>query len=42
MTILFSRPARPQRGRHGFLILAAVVLLATTGYGLILNGGWPA
>ena len=41
MTNLISRSGRPYRRRHGFLILAAVVLLATTGYGLVLNGGWP-
>jgi hypothetical protein len=36
-----SRPARPHRLRFGFLILAAIVLAATTAYGLILNSGWP-
>lgn len=41
MTIL-SRPARPHRRRFGFLALAAAVLLATAGYALVLNGGWPA
>jgi hypothetical protein len=37
-----SRPARPHRARFGFLILTALVLSATTAYGLVVGGGWPA
>jgi hypothetical protein len=39
---LLSRPARLHRRRYGFLILTAIVLSATTAYGLVLSGGWPA
>lgn|GEM_PF-4522665 len=41
MAHLFSRRPRPHRARFGFTILTAVVLLATTGYGLALNGQLP-
>jgi hypothetical protein len=43
MTNLLLRPARrPHRRHHGFLILATIVILAVAGYGVVLNGGWPA
>jgi hypothetical protein len=42
MAYLLSRPARPHGPRFGFLILSAVVLVATTAYALVLNGGLPA
>jgi hypothetical protein len=42
MAYWLSRRARPHRPRFGFLALAAAVLLATAGYAVVLNGGWPA
>ena len=39
MAYLFSHPTRRHRLRFGFLILAAAVLAAATGYALVLNGG---
>jgi hypothetical protein len=38
---LFSRVAHRRRRFPGFLVLCAVVLLSTAGYGLFLNGALP-